>query len=393
MDNSNQHDTEDNSTAGSHGVEAADGTNVESVGSGTSAPANTGASRTGSATNVDAGGGATSDPNSGGNQPNPPIAQNPDVLNLINQGNSLVGLGSINDAITIYLQGLALAKQVGDAASQVTLEYNLGVAYNKINDPNTAIQYLLQAKDKITDPQSRVAILGHLGNAYLKLNDIPTAQTYYQQALGLARVNNDKLGEGASLSNIGVTYYRAGKIKEAIDYLQQAQAIQEKNGDETGRTVTTSTLELAKRDLALTQEVQQKNQTIEDLSGQLLSDQRYKLARVFVVTFALGLFFLGMLLAVGIINEAIKAAQGIAPSDKSFFSFDNMIQLITTFAGIVGTPLGFVLGYYFKGQEDKAILVGQTMGQSGRPSSSSSISGTSGAGTTSGASGNSSNTP
>lgn len=79
-----------------------------------------------------------------------------------------------------------------------------------------------------------------------------------------------------------------------------------------------------------------------------VDDQRYRIGLIFVVTFTAGLLFIGLIVLAGIVHDLMY---GVPPGGKSFLSFDNIIQLLTTFGTVVGTPLGFVVGYYFKSQE------------------------------------------
>jgi len=63
---------------------------------------------------------------------------------------------------------------------------------------------------------------------------------------------------------------------------------------------------------------------------------REKLAIVFIIGF---FFVLSLSVAIGTILDESKAK--------------NVIDMILAFSGIFGTPLGFIMGYYFKKKEEE----------------------------------------
>jgi len=262
------------------------------------------------------------------------------IADLRDQGNKALAAGELDAAIKLYNDALTQANQLGDANLRFDLYMNLGIAQSRKGDTQAAINNFNQASQiaaDSNDAKSQAKALGNLGNAYLKRKDIPKAIEYYQRVEDIAEHTNDEETQGANLLNLGIAHYNQGNMSEAITYLQRALPMLNKLNDERGANMASSYLDLA------------KSQSIPP-KGPSEEDRRYNLGIIFVITFSAGLLFIGLLILTGIVRDLVYPT----PRDaKPFFSFDNMIQLMTTFGTIVGTPLGFVVGYYFKGQEDK----------------------------------------
>jgi tetratricopeptide (TPR) repeat protein len=89
---------------------------------------------------------------------------------------------------------------------------------------------------KITDPALAQNSVGNLGSAYSRMGQHHRAIACYDEALRLARENNDLRGEGTWLGNLGGCTNELGWNDRAIEYHEQALVIQRDVRDKTGES-------------------------------------------------------------------------------------------------------------------------------------------------------------
>jgi tetratricopeptide (TPR) repeat protein len=83
---------------------------------------------------------------------------------------------------------------------------------------------------KITDPSLAQNSMGNLGSAYFRMGQHRRAIDCYEEALRLARENNDRSGEGAWLVGLGDCAAELGQNARAIEHFEQALAIDREVG-------------------------------------------------------------------------------------------------------------------------------------------------------------------
>ncbi|MGJ3251911.1 MAG: tetratricopeptide repeat protein [Elainellaceae cyanobacterium] len=156
---------------------------------------------------------------------------------LGNLGLAYWSLGDYPQAIDLYEQQLVIAREIGDRRGEGNALGNLGITYDNLGDYQQAIdlyeQQLVIARE-IGDRSGEGTALGNLGIAYDNLGDYQQAIDFYEQQLVITRKIGDRQGEGAALGNLGSAYLSLGDYPQAIDFYEQVLVIFRKIGDRSG---------------------------------------------------------------------------------------------------------------------------------------------------------------
>lgn len=119
--------------------------------------------------------------------------------------------------------------ELGDQEKLVGSMNNLGILHSDLQLFEQALKYFSQASQlsakigKVTaDP------LNNIGNLYFRQGNYQRAADYYEQAMVLARKDNDQNTLLYTLANLGELYAKAGQTGKAQAYLDSASALSEK---------------------------------------------------------------------------------------------------------------------------------------------------------------------
>ncbi len=82
----------------------------------------------------------------------------------------------------------------------------------------------------LESPTAQQQNLGNLGTAYYRMGDLDQALQFYQNALALAREQQDTAAESTVLGNLGLCYRGKGEVNEAIRHYEQALSIFRQRG-------------------------------------------------------------------------------------------------------------------------------------------------------------------
>ena len=116
------------------------------------------------------------------------------AAHLVNLGNCHASMGEYRQAIDLYTQALAIARDIGDRHAEAV-------------------------------------VLGNQGNCHYELGEYRQAIDLYTQALAIARDIGDRHAEAAVLGNQGNCHHGMGGYRQAIDLLTQSLAIARDIGD------------------------------------------------------------------------------------------------------------------------------------------------------------------
>ncbi|GGF14040.1 hypothetical protein GCM10011383_26610 [Hymenobacter cavernae] len=141
---------------------------------------------------------------------------------------SLIDLiqGNFAQAINAGLRGLPLAEQTGAVMTQTRLQATLGSLYARLGDHNAAIPMLKAAlrNGEGKDPQVTISAATELGTVYQEQKNWRLALRYFQQALQIAREQQDQQSETVALVNLADAYWSQGNYAQARVYSGQARA-------------------------------------------------------------------------------------------------------------------------------------------------------------------------
>jgi tetratricopeptide (TPR) repeat protein len=109
-------------------------------------------------------------------------------------------------------------------------------------------------RGKLTDPLLEASSTNRLGLAYRRIGEYDQSFRCCEDALALARAQNDRPNEGAYLGNLGSVYSQLGDHSKAIEYYEQALAINQEVGDQRGEAIWRGGLANEFSDLGRTKE-------------------------------------------------------------------------------------------------------------------------------------------
>ncbi len=156
------------------------------------------------------------------------------VPGLVFQGDALLTLGSVDPAIDIFHQALALAETTESPMILGMAYANLGFALQSRGDlaeAEEASREALAIAERIGTAVGISAQLKILGGLHRSRGDLAEALDFLGRALALYKGLGDPAVQGRVLSSIGLTRWAQGDLAGARDDLEQALALSRGTGD------------------------------------------------------------------------------------------------------------------------------------------------------------------
>ena len=154
---------------------------------------------------------------------------------LLGQGNVAYRQGKLDEAASLYEQGLALAQALGDEEYEGLLKGNLGLVNVFQGNYAQAIDYLqqdLEISRRLDKRDREGEALALLGDAYYWQNNHAEALAYYRRSLAIAQEAVEyeqeiRYERGVALmwTNIGDCLYRLGQLPDAEQALIAAAKV------------------------------------------------------------------------------------------------------------------------------------------------------------------------
>jgi non-specific serine/threonine protein kinase len=149
--------------------------------------------------------------------------------------------GDFAAARTLYAEGLALYRELGDQKSIAILTNNLGNVAIEQGDYAHAQQLYeesLVVRREMGDKLGIATALSNLGNALAEQGDYATARARVQESLALDRETGDTSGIAISLNNLGDYACEQGDYPGAKTLYEEALVIKRELGDRVGIAIT-----------------------------------------------------------------------------------------------------------------------------------------------------------
>lgn len=146
---------------------------------------------------------------------------------LCNTGWAYFYLGHYTQALTYFLNGLELARQLEHRPLEAQTLSLISALYNESGDPHHAHAILQQSIQRFQDVgwKDREAIaLSHLAFVYLKAGDYSSALASSLKGLQIAQEHTLCSCQILNMNTIGRVYQAMGRHLEAVTYLQVALA-------------------------------------------------------------------------------------------------------------------------------------------------------------------------
>ena len=136
-----------------------------------------------------------------------------------------------------------------DNAVSQTLDANKGITNCEVPEKQERIDLLKRFLMEYTPSngreenegklKNRIRVLNELGIAYRSRSEYPTAKFYLEQALDLAKDNEELIYlKGNTLHELGISYANQGEVAKALAFYQESIELQEKIGNLQGKAAT-----------------------------------------------------------------------------------------------------------------------------------------------------------
>jgi tetratricopeptide (TPR) repeat protein len=172
----------------------------------------------------------------------------------VSLGNSYFLLGQSTEAIDLFEQALAIARDNGDRGLEASALNSLGNCYYDLGQITRATELYKQTvaiAQETGDRSSETMALGNLASSYSDLGQITRAIDLYQQSLAIAQETGDQQYETNALGNLASSYSDLGQTARAIDLFEQALAIDRQIGYRYSEALDLANLGDAYGDLGL----------------------------------------------------------------------------------------------------------------------------------------------
>lgn len=125
------------------------------------------------------------------------------------------------------------------AAVLVEIDYDYLILWGHYR---LVIEFHERLQGNIADHQLRGHSVLNLALGYIRTGQNQRAITLDEQALHLAREQNDRLAEGICLDHLGACYFLLGQVDLALDCIEQARGIRRELGDPRGEATALGNL-------------------------------------------------------------------------------------------------------------------------------------------------------
>ena len=141
-----------------------------------------------------------------------------------------------------YTPSNGLDKTEGDLKNRIRILNELGIAYRSRSEYPTAKHYLEQALDLAKDDEElrylKANTLHELGVSYANQGKVAKAIAFYEESLELKEKIGDVQGKAATLHCLAIIYATQGEVAKAIAFYQQSLELKEQIGDSRGKAAT-----------------------------------------------------------------------------------------------------------------------------------------------------------
>ena len=149
-------------------------------------------------------------------------------LNLGNLGATYFEMGKVQQAIELYEQALASARQAGQRQDEGRWIGNLGLAHNRRGDTAKAREYIqraLEIANETGDVRHQGRWLGNLGLLCQEAGNASEALRCYTQAVPFARQAHDSRFERLWLSGTAECQVQLRQLDIAAEYFEKAAGV------------------------------------------------------------------------------------------------------------------------------------------------------------------------
>lgn len=160
-----------------------------------------------------------------------------------NLGVAYKSQGALDKSLEYYLRALSKYDDIKNKDGIATTKSNIGTIYSIKKDYGQAMKYFEEANTSFTELGEQDKIIGSMNNLGILHSDLQLfeqALKYFSQASQLS----EKIGKVTAdpLNNIGNLYFRQGNYQRAADYYEQAMVLARKDNDQNTLLYTLANL-------------------------------------------------------------------------------------------------------------------------------------------------------
>lgn len=160
-----------------------------------------------------------------------------------NLGVAYKSQGALDKSLEYYLRALSIYDNIKNKDGIATTKSNIGTIYSIKKDYGQAMKYFEEANASFTELGEQDKIIGSMNNLGILHSDLQLfeqALKYFSQASQLS----EKIGKVTAdpLNNIGNLYFRQGNYQRAADYYEQAMVLARKDNDQNTLLYTLANL-------------------------------------------------------------------------------------------------------------------------------------------------------
>lgn len=159
---------------------------------------------------------------------------------LFSLGRYLVEQGKLDEAQKPLTEAIALARQVGDRATEAWAHFTLGAALQLggngryYEEAQAEYKAALAIFGSMADADGEANVRNNLGALAREQGQLPQATAEFTKALQLYTQAKNDGGAARALCNLGVVYETEGKIADATSSYEKALALHQKTNDALG---------------------------------------------------------------------------------------------------------------------------------------------------------------
>jgi tetratricopeptide (TPR) repeat protein len=160
-----------------------------------------------------------------------------------NLGVAYKSQGALDKSLEYYLRALSIYDNIKNKEGIATTKSNIGTIYSIKKDYGQAMKYFEEANASFTELGEQEKIIGSMNNLGILHSDLQLfeqALKYFSQASQLSA----KIGKVTAdpLNNIGNLYFRQGNYQRAADYYEQAMVLARRDNDQNTLLYTLANL-------------------------------------------------------------------------------------------------------------------------------------------------------
>ena len=153
---------------------------------------------------------------------------------LTEQGDCLVDLDRLDEAVATYEKGIALDEKLGNLRGAAAGKGQLGTVlyYQKqYAKALKACESAIQSFESLGEPNTVAIYLHQMGMVHENSGNYPAAETTYRKSLGIRVQQNNKAGEADCLLQLGNLFKKMEQLEDAVSFHRQAADIYVALGD------------------------------------------------------------------------------------------------------------------------------------------------------------------